>query len=412
VDPRRDGAPRFDGKGAAMVQRRTDGAARRLARPTLAVTEMLAGSRRSADLTSATAMLSLALGEPDDDTPQLVVDAMVRALRSGHTRYVDLAGDPELREAIAEQTTAATGVAVTGAEVTVTHGATAGLAAAVTALVGPGDRVVFPDPTYSLYTDLVRLAGGIPVPVPTTAEHHLDLDALSAALPGARAFLYCSPCNPTGAVYRRDELEALGALLAGTDTVVVADEAYLDFDYTGTFTCAWDVPALVERVVLVRTFSKSYAMTGFRVGHVVARHPLIDHVVAVHRTFNSAVNAPAQRAALAALGAGPALVEPVRARYRRRRRVLLDCLRAIPELETPDPEGAFYVFPRVRSDVPSTAVAAALAAAGVKVRAGSEFGAGGEGHLRLAYAADEPVLVEAAARIRTGLATLLAGVPG
>ena len=388
-----------------MIQQRTDVACR-LSRPAPTVADLLAGSRRSADLTSATSALSLALGEPDDDTPQLVVEAMVRALRGGHTRYVDFAGDPELREAIAEHVTATTGAAVTKAEVTVTHGAAAGLAATVAALVGPGDRVVFPDPTYSLYADLVRLAGAVPVPVRTTPDHHLDLDALVTALPGARAFLYCSPCNPTGAVYRRDELAALGAMLAGTDTIVVADEAYADFDYTGAFTCAWNVPALVERVVLVRTFSKSYAMTGFRVGHVVAHHPVIDHIAAMHRTFNSAVNAAAQRAALAALQAGPALIEPMRARYRRRRGVLLDRLRMIPELETPDPEGAFYVFPRLRTDVPATEVVAALAAAGVKVRSGSEFGAGGEGHLTLAYAADEPVLVEAAARISTGLASL------
>jgi aspartate aminotransferase len=391
-----------------LAQRDISGTGDRLSRPAPTVAALEAASLRSPGLTSATSALSLALGEPDDDAPDVVLEAMAQALRSGHTRYVDFAGDPELREAIADDIGATTGVALSRAEVQITHGAAAGLAATIAALVGPGDRVIFLDPTYSLYADLVRLAGGIPVPVRTGTGHHLDLDALAVALPGARAFVYCSPCNPTGTVYRRAELEAVGALLAGTDTVVIADEAYQAFDYTGTFTCALDVPVLAERVVLVRTFSKTYAMTGFRVGHVVAQHPLIDHIAAVHRTFNSSVNAAVQRAAIAALHAGPELVESMRVRYQRRRDVLLGALRDIPELDTPDPEGAFYVFPRVRPEVPSTAVVEALARAGVRVRAGSEFGAGGEGHLRLAYAAEEPVLRQAAARIRTGLAALTA----
>lgn len=376
-----------------------------LARPAPTVAALVAGTRRSPNLTSRTATLSLALGEPDDDPPEVVLTAMLEALRCGHTRYVDFAGDPELRDAIAATLPTSSGE-YTRAEVVVTHGAAAGLSATIAGLVGSGDRVVFPDPTYSLYADLVRLAGAEPVPVPTLPDHHLDLDALAHALPGARAFVYCSPCNPTGAVYRRDELAAIGEMLEGTATAVVSDEAYADLDYTGAFTCALDVPALAERTVLVRTFSKTYAMTGFRVGHVVARRPLIEHVAAVHRTFNGSVNAAVQRAALAALRAGAAIVDPMRERYRRRRDVLLAALREIPELHTVEPEGAFYVFPRVLTDRSSADVAAELAAAGVRVRAGSEFGIGGAGHLRLAYAADEPVLRAAAERIRRGLAGL------
>jgi aspartate aminotransferase len=347
---------------------------------------MLEATQRSAALTSATSAVSLAIGEPDVDAPPQVVEALVDALRAGHTHYVDSAGDPELRVALARQVSRARACSYGPDEVLVTHGATAGLAATIAALVGPGDRVVLPDPTYSLYADLIRLAGGTVVTVPTLRDHHLDLEALSPQLRGARAFVYCSPANPTGAVYRREELEALAALLEGSDTIVVADEAYDQLVYDDVpFMSALDVASLRDRTVLCQTFSKTFAMTGFRVGFVVARRPVIDHIAAVHRTFNGSVNAAVQRAALRAVELGPSLGAPMLVEYERRRAVVLDALEDIPELEIVAPEGTFYAFPRVRLDHSSADLAAALLEGGVKVRPGVEFGAGGEHHLRLSF---------------------------
>jgi aspartate aminotransferase len=172
-----------------------------------------------------------------------------------------------LRQEIAAQVSALAGQDYDEDLVLVSRGGAGAITAAVLASVDPGDRVVIPEPSYSLYPDVVRLAGGEPVPVPTTAEHHLDLDALAEALPGARMIALCNPVNPTGAVFTGAELTALADLLEGTPTLVLADEAYADIVYEGTeFVSTLAIDALRERLLLCQTLSKTYAMTGWRVG--------------------------------------------------------------------------------------------------------------------------------------------------
>jgi aspartate aminotransferase len=331
--------------------------------------------------------LSLAQGEPDFPTPEPIVEALLRALRDGYTRYGDMNGDPELREAIAEFATRVSGEPHSHRSVLVSHGGAAGITAAILATVNPGDKVVIPEPTYSLYLDAVELAGGHPVFVPTLADHHLDFDRLAMSLVGARMVIICNPVNPTGAVFGSAELQRLAEHLAGTQTLLLADEAYADIVYDGqAFTSTLAVESLRERLIYTQTLSKTYAMTGWRIGYVVAPEPITAAIRHVHRTMNSSVNAAVQRAALAAIRLGPGLAAPMLSAYQERRDYLTARIAKMERLDAIEPAGAFYVFARYLSALPAADVTDRLLAGGVAVRSGPEFGPSGECHLRLSFA--------------------------
>ncbi|MBD3010515.1 MULTISPECIES: pyridoxal phosphate-dependent aminotransferase [unclassified Streptomyces] len=372
-----------------------------------AVARIAAASRRTQQPQSRADLVSLAMGEPDFDTPPLVTEAAHASLRAGRTHYSPLLGEPALREALAGKLAATAGAPVSAADILITQGGTAGLAASILSLVNPGDKVVVPDPTYSLYADLVAMAGGVLDPVPLGPDLHWDLDRLADALDDARLFVFCNPVNPTGIVHGREELSALAELLDGTSTIVVSDEAYSDLDYTGRpFTSAVSVDGLRERTVYCQTFSKSYAMTGWRVGYLWGPSPLIQAAARVHNTFNGSVNTFVQDAALVAVENCADDVVRMRAAYEERREIMRGELASIPGLTLSVPEGAFYQFPRYDLDLPSADVVAALRAHGVAVRPGSEFGARGEGHLRLSYAAGPRSIIEGVRRLADGLAAL------
>jgi aspartate aminotransferase len=332
--------------------------------------------------------LSLAQGEPDFATPEPIVEALQRAVRDGYTRYGDMNGDPELREAIAESATRVSGAPYSDRSVLVSHGGAAGITAAILATVNPGDKVVIPEPTYSLYLDAVELAGGHPVFVPNLADHHLDFDRLAMSLAGARMVILCNPVNPTGAVFGSAELQRLAEHLAGTQTLLLADEAYADIVYDGQpFTSTLAVESLRERLIYTQTLSKTYAMTGWRIGYVVAAEPITAAIRHVHRTMNSSVNAAVQRAALTAIRIGPDLATPMLAAYQERRDYLTARIAKMERLDAIEPAGAFYIFARYLSALGAAEVTDRLLAGGVAVRSGSEFGPSGEGHLRLSFAA-------------------------
>ncbi|MHA6622480.1 pyridoxal phosphate-dependent aminotransferase [Pseudonocardia sp. DLS-67] len=370
--------------------------------PAARMAELRAASRRPALAPAPPGAASLAMGEPDFPTPPAVIEAAVRALRDGHTHYADQKGLPELRAALAGRLPGGAGRSWTADDVVVTHGATAALAAVVFAMIGPGDRVVIPEPAYSLYADLVVLAGGTVDWVPLAPDLHWDLDALAARLPGAVMMIFSNPSNPTGIVHRAEELEALGELLGATDALVVADEAYHRLVYPGhRMVSALDIPSLQDRTVYVQTFSKTYAMTGWRVGHLAGPPDVVDAAAHVHRTGNGSVNTAAQLAALAALDLPEATIDAMVGAYRARRELVVAQLSGVPGLHLTPPEGAFYGFLRYDLDRPSERVARELAERRVVVRAGAEFGPSGEGHLRISFAASEDDL-------RTGLARLVA----
>ncbi|WP_277967379.1 pyridoxal phosphate-dependent aminotransferase [Pantoea trifolii] len=351
-------------------------------------------------------MVSLAMGEPDFDTPPRIVQAAVEALQAGYTHYAPLLGDKALCSALADEVSAQSGNAVKAGEILVTHGGTAGLAAAILSIVNPGDRVVIPDPTYSLYADLVNMAGGICVPMPCRADLHWDLERLDRALDGAKLFVFCNPGNPTGIVHSRAEIEALGQLVNKHDTLVIADEAYSDLVFTDRpFTSVLHIPAFAGRTLFCQTFSKSYAMTGWRVGYLAGPAEMIAAAARVHNTVNGSVNSAVQRAALVALTQCKDDVKRMYDVYRQRRVLMMEGLSAIPELKLNQPEGAFYCFPAYSLPIPAIDMVSLLREQGIAVRPGSEFGAAGEGHLRLSYAASSEAITEGVRRLKRGLAS-------
>ncbi|MFJ2443548.1 MULTISPECIES: pyridoxal phosphate-dependent aminotransferase [unclassified Streptomyces] len=375
--------------------------------PSEAVQRVERTSLRTAQPQSRGGLISLAMGEPDFATPPRIRMAAAQALEDGHTHYTDPQGDPELRAALAERVGGLKGSAVTPGQILVTHGGSAALAAAILAVVNPGDRVVFPDPTYSLYADLVNLAGGICVPVPLRPDLHWDLEALAEALHGAALFVFCNPSNPTGAVHTAEELAALADFTADSGTLVLADEAYSELVHTDApFVSALQVPGLAERTLYCQTFSKSYAMTGWRLGYLAGPQEVIAAAARVHVTINGSANSAVQRAALTALNTADADISRMRQAYGARRTLMLDELSRVKGVHTHTPQGAFYAFPSYDASIRSADLVRHLREHGVAVRPGSEFGAAGEGHLRLSYAAAPKDIVEGVRRLGRGLAAL------
>jgi aspartate aminotransferase len=347
-------------------------------------------------------LVSLAMGEPDFDTPAQVRAAAARALEDGFTHYSPLLGELVLREELAARIGQLLGGVASPDDVLITQGGTAGLSAAILGIVNPGDKVVIPDPTYSLYADLVSMAGGITVPVPLADDLHWDLEALATALEGAKMFVFCNPSNPTGIVHSRRELEALSDMVAGTDTLILSDEAYSDLVYTPEpFTSALEIEALARRTIYCQTFSKSYAMTGWRVGYLWGPSDVIASAARVHNTFNGSMNQAVQYAALTALKTCGPDIERMHASYALRRELMANGLQQIPGLTVSSPEGAFYLFPKYDAELPAAAIVAHLRNHGVAVRPGSEFGRNGEFHLRLSEA-----ITAGVERLAAGLAEL------
>lgn len=332
--------------------------------------------------------ISLALGEPDFPTPPTVAEAGRRAVSEGRTKYTDQHGLSSLRQAAAKSLPGQHNWSADN--IVITHGATAGLGAIVFALINPGDKVVIPQPAYSLYADLVTLAGGEVIYCDLGKDLHFDELALSKALRGAKAIVFSNPSNPNGVVHSCAELELLGRLLEGTETIVVSDEAYSSLTYgEHSFTSALETESLVSRVIYVQTFSKKYAMTGWRVGYVAAEKETIAAVAQFHRTFNGSLSNEAQIAAEAALNLPDEALQPMIAEYAKRRELVVELLSEVPGIDAIKPEGAFYSFIRYQANVPSARVAAELAEAGVVVRAGAEYGPAGEHHIRVSFAASQ-----------------------
>jgi aspartate aminotransferase len=339
---------------------------------------------------AADGICALHVGEPCFDTPATIVEVSYQAARDGYTRYPPPLGDHELRETIATRLTRLHGHAVSASQVVITAGSTAAISATLLACLDEGDEAVLLDPAYSAYAPLIRQAGARPRRVPPRDETFaLDCDALAAAVtPRTKLLLFNNPVNPTGMVYPRAVLEAVAEIVSRHDLLVVADEVYDRLLFGGArFTSVLDIPQLRERTIYINSFSKTYAMTGWRVGYLAAPPELLAGPATLHRASANGVNWPAQRAALAALGLDPAVVESMRTAYAARLRALTTALGEIPGACYPVPQGAFYVFARFAQagSLSSAELTSALREAGVAVRSGSEFGPAGEGYIRLSY---------------------------
>jgi aspartate aminotransferase len=362
-------------------------------------------------------VLHLEIGEPDFPTPAHVLEAAVAALRAGETRYVQSAGLPALREALAEDIRRRRGVALDPGRVVVTTGAKAVLFYTVLAVVEPGDEVLLPDPGFPIYASAVRFAGGRPVPVPLRPESgfRLTADDLAERIgPRTRLLILNSPGNPTGTVLPRAELERIAELAERHDLWVLSDEIYQRLAYgppPGPAPSFYAIPGLDRRTVLLDGFSKTYAMTGWRLGYAALPEPLVEPFVRLVVNSTSCVPPFVQAAGLAALDGGEDSVRAMRAEFARRRDFLVQALARIPGIACAPPEGAFYVFADVRAlGRPSAEFAdLLLEREGVAVLPGTCFGPGGEGFVRISYAAGMEVLQEAVERLARLAADLRRG---
>jgi aminotransferase len=350
-------------------------------------------------------VISLGVGEPDFDTPTVIVEEGIRSLRAGRTHYTSNYGTPELRRELAGHLERRYGVSYDpAAEIVITIGASEALAAALTAIVDPGDEVIIGEPSYVAYVPAVVFNGGIPVHVPTTPSDGWQLDpaAVEAAVtPRTKALFLGYPSNPTGAVLAPDTIRALADIAERHDLLVVSDEIYDRLVYGGHRHEAFSaLPGMRERTILLGGFSKAYAMTGWRVGYACAPRDLLEGIVKVHQYAIMSAPTTAQDAAVVALREADDDVERMVAEYDRRRRMFVAGLNAIG-LPTVEPMGAFYAFPRVDgTGLSSTEFSERLLAEEqVALVPGDAFGPSGEGYVRASLATSYEKLEEALRRI-------------
>lgn len=356
-------------------------------------------------LASMPDVISLGVGEPDFDTPRVIVEAGVEALRSGRTHYSSNYGTIELREALSSHLQRRYDVSYDPAtEVVITVGASEALAITLAALVDPGDEVVVAEPTYVAYVPDIIFSGGRPVFVPCRPDDgwQLDPDVVEAAITPATKVLFLGfPNNPTGAVLEPERIRALAEIAERHDLLVISDEIYDRLVYGGHRHEAFSaLPGMRERTVLLGGFSKSHAMTGWRVGYACAPPDLLEGIVKVHQYIIMSAPTAAQDAALAGLRDADADVERMVAEYDRRRRMFVDGLNRIG-LDTVEPRGAFYAFPYVGgSGLSSTEFAERLLREEeVAVVPGDAFGQSGAGYVRASLATSFEQLEEALVRI-------------
>ncbi|HEV2165807.1 MAG TPA: pyridoxal phosphate-dependent aminotransferase [Thermoplasmata archaeon] len=342
--------------------------------------------------------INLGLGEPDFDPPKVVLDALCEAVRSGRNHYGPSAGLGELRAKVAElyrdrdpQTSVENAI--------ITGSGSEALMAIALSLYDPGDEVLIPDPGFVLYAPHARLAGATPVPYELAERRGFrpDLEALEALVtPRTRALVVNSPSNPTGAVFDAATVGRIVEFAEAHQLYIISDEVYDGMVYRGRFASFW---GRSERVVVVNSFSKRLAMTGWRLGFLIAPKALAVDLNKIHYHIMACPSTPAQVAALAGLEAGPAVTRPMIEEFRARRTLVVEALNRIPGLSCVPPAGAFYAFPRFEWPGTASEVAHALLQRGLITTPGDAFGRLGSSHLRLSFAASRQAL-------RRGLAIL------
>ena len=350
-------------------------------------------------------IIHLEIGEPDFDTPRHIRDAAKRALDEGATHYGPAAGLPELREAIAKHVSATRGVPVSPEEVVVTPGGKPIMFFTIMALVNAGDEVIYPNPGFPIYESVINFVGGVPVPIPLREEtgFGFDLAEFERRLSSrTRLIIVNSPQNPTGGVLDRGQLERVAAASVEHGIPILTDEIYREFLYDGEFVSLFGLSGVREHAVLLDGFSKTYAMTGWRLGYGVMPVALAEHVTRLMVNSASCTASFVQLAGLAALEGDRTPVAQMVTEFRRRRELIVEGLNRLPGVSCILPRGAFYAFPNVRGTGRSSAEVAErlLNEAGVAVLPGTAFGAHGEGYLRLSYANSEKNLRTALERMR------------
>lgn len=351
-------------------------------------------------------VIHLEVGEPDFDTPPNVRAAAERAIEAGFTHYGPAMGLPVLREAIAADATARKGFPVVPSQVVVTPGGKPVMTYAITALIGPGDEAIIPDPGFPIYASMTSFVGGVPVPLPIRQADGFgfDLDRLASLItPRTRLIVLNSPANPTGGVLTRAELERIAELAIANDLAVLTDEIYGRIVYEGEHISIASLPGMAERTIVLDGFSKAYAMTGWRLGYGIVPVAAVDAFERLVINSFSCVSTFSQIAAVEALTGPQDSVHAMVREFRTRRDLIVDGLDAIPGIRCHRPSGAFYVFPDVAGTGMSGVEFAdrALTEAGVSVLGGTAFGAEGRDHVRMSYATSQPRIAEALDRLRS-----------
>src|ERR687894_1365341 len=360
-------------------------------------------------------IIHLEIGEPDFDTPENVVEAGCRALREGQTHYTPAAGIAELREAIAQDVALSRGIEVDPGQVVVTPGGKPIMFFVILALVDEGDEVLLPSPAFPIYESMVNFVGGRPVFVPLRQENgfRFDLDEFRAGLSGrTKMVILNSPANPTGGVLTPEDIASLAEILRERpDVFVLSDEIYSRMLYERPFASIASQPDLGPdgRTIILDGFSKTYAMTGWRLGYGVMPTPLAEQVTKLQVNSNSCTSAATQHAGLEALAGPQDSVDRMLSEFRARRDLIVAGLNDLPGVECITPQGAFYAFPRItetgrRADELADLL---LEEAGVACLSGTAFGRHGEGHLRLSYANSRENIARALDRMKELLSRMV-----
>ena len=386
----------------------------------LAPSATLAMSQRSSELKAqGIDVINMSVGEPDFNTPDHIKAAAIRAVEENYSRYSPVPGYPALRQAIADKLRNENGLDYTPAQILCSNGAKQSVCNAIMALVNAGDEVIIPAPYWVSYPQMVLLAEGTPVYIDAPIEQDFKItpEQLEAAItPRTRALILCSPSNPPGSVYTREELRAMADVLVRHERVMVlADEIYEHINYVGRHESIAQFAELRERVVIINGVSKAYAMTGWRIGFIAAPEWVVKGCNKLQGQYTSGPCSVSQKAAEAAYTGPQQCVEDMRQAFERRKNLIVGLAREIPGLEVNDPKGAFYLFPKCSSFFgkadgdrvirTSTDLAMYLLEVGHVVTVGGDA-FGSPECFRMSYATSDENIVEAMRRIKETLARL------
>lgn len=362
-------------------------------------------------------IISLSLGEPDFNTPDFIKEAAKKAIDENYSTYSPVDGYQELKEAICRKFKRDNNLDYKPANIVVSTGAKQSLYNIAQVMLNDGDEVILPAPYWVSYFEIVKMAGGVPVEVPTSVESDFKItpQQLEAAItPKTKMIWYSSPCNPSGSVYSREELTALANVLEKYPNIyVVADEIYEHINFSGTFCSIASIPGMFEKTITVNGVAKAFAMTGWRIGYIGAPEIIAKACTKMQGQVTSGANSIAQRATITAVEADPSVLNEMVAAFKSRRNLVVGLINAIPGLKLNVPEGAFYVFPDVSSYFGKTLRGKLinnaddfsmylLAEANVATVTGDAFG--NPNCIRFSYATSEELLTEALRRIKEALA--------
>jgi aspartate aminotransferase len=364
-------------------------------------------------------VINLSFGEPDFFTPDAVKEAAKKAIDENYSYYTPVSGYPDLRKAVADKLKRENDLDYTFDEIVVSTGAKQSLSNAILCLINPGDEVIVPTPYWVSYSEMIKLAEGESVFIHATVENDFKITGaqLEAAItPKTKMFMFSSPCNPTGSVYSHEELADLVAVFEKyPDIFILSDEIYEHINFVDKHHSIASFPSVKNRVILINGFSKAYAMTGWRVGYMAASKEIAGACDKLQGQITSGTSSISQRAALAAYQDGLESVNEMKEAFRKRRTIVYDLLRNIPDVKVNLPDGAFYFFPEVKAyfgkSFNDTVISNAeelclylLNEAHVSLVTGEAFG--NENCIRISYAASEEKLIEAMSRIKDALAVL------